>query len=257
VTARLIVSVSGVADGDRATLDVAAGFAAELDARAVPLSLLVRPRGPAGTPAPDAAAIRWLHERRGSGDAVVLHGYDHTRDPLGHGGLGVVRGRRAEFATLPRHEAGLRLTAARRALTRLSLRTTLFAPPRWLASAGTVEALREQGFRLLADETTVRFLGVGLADEQIHARVLGRGWNERPRLGGDLAAVEGWRCRVLVSDATRTARAGGLVRIDVRAEDLRRPARREAVLQAVDAALALGAAPDTYRLLARPAARAA
>jgi hypothetical protein len=54
---------------------------------------------------------------------------------------------------------------------------------------------------------------------------------------------------VLVSDATRTARAGGLVRIDVRAEDLRRPARREAVLQAVDAALALGAAPDTYRLL--------
>jgi predicted deacetylase len=257
VTARLIVSVSGVADGDRATLDVAAGFAAELDARAVPLSLLVRPRGPAGTPAPDAAVIRWLHERRGSGDAVVLHGYDHTRDPLGHGGLGVVRGRRAEFATLPQHEAGLRLTAARRALTRLSLRTTLFAPPRWLASAGTVEALREQGFRLLADETTVRFLGVGLADEQIHARVLGRGWNERPRLGADLAAVQSWRGRVLVSDATRTARAGRLVRIDARAEDLRRPARREAVLQAVDAALALGAAPDTYRLLARPAARAA
>ena len=59
-------------------------------------------------------------------------------------------------------------------------------------------------------------------------------------------------CRLLVAEVTRTARRGGLVRINVRAKDLRRPPRRDAVLTAVDAALALGAATDTYRMHVHP-----
>ncbi|HEU0128312.1 MAG TPA: DUF2334 domain-containing protein, partial [Pseudonocardiaceae bacterium] len=73
-----------------------------------------------------------------------MHGYDHTVDPLGAWGTNTVArlGRRAEFADLPAHEAGLRLHAANMLLERLELRTDAFAPPRWLASPGTVQALR-------------------------------------------------------------------------------------------------------------------
>jgi predicted deacetylase len=67
--------------------------------------------------------------------------------------------------------------------------------------------------------------------------------------------VEAWRCRTLVAEVTRTARRGGLVRINVRSKDLRREHRRDAVLAAVDAALELGAVPATYR--STPVARAA
>ncbi len=216
VTAHLIVSLSGLSDDVPAALDAAADFAARLDARGVPLSQLVRPRGPAGVPSPDSRLVRWLHERRETGDAIVLHGYDHHRSPAATRRL---RGRRAEFAVLPRHEAGLRLIAARRALTEFSLRTDVFVPPRWLASHGTVEALREQGFRVLADENGIRFLRLPAA-EGLRSRVLTfRAAGER-----DPAVGEAWRCRVLVAEVARTARRGGLVRINVRAKDLRRPA---------------------------------
>ena len=153
VRARLIVSLSGLSDDAPESLDSAAAFAARLAGRGVPLSLLLRPCGPSGVPAPDSPLISWLHERRAAGDAIVLHGFDHSRDISGAGPLRTVRGRRAEFAALPRHEAGLRLMAARRALTGFSLRTHAFVPPRWIASSGTVQALRDQGFRVLADET--------------------------------------------------------------------------------------------------------
>jgi uncharacterized protein len=249
VTARLIVSLSGLSDDAPEPLAAAAGFAARLDSRGVPLSQLVRPRGPVGSPIPDSRLVRWLQERRSAGDAVVLHGYDHRRNPVGARQL---RGRRAEFAALPRHEAGLRLIAARRALAEFSLRTDVFAPPRWLASPGTVKALREQGFRVLADETGIRFLRLPEPSDLVRSRVLGfRAVGDHERAVG-----EAWRCRVLIAEVSRTVRRGGLVRINVRAKDLRHPARRDAVLVAVDGALALGAVPDTYRLPARPAAAA-
>lgn len=242
MSARLIVSLSGLTADT--PLAAAADLAARLDERGVPLTHLVRPCGPGGVPAPDAPLVRWLHGRRAVGDAVALHGYDHRRDPAGAGRL---RGRRAEFAALPRHEAMLRLTAARRALTGFSLRTDVFVPPRWLASPGTVEALVEQGFRLLADETGIRFLRQPGDDGRIPSRVLGF----RAAGGPDTAVAEAWRCRLLVAEAARTARRGGVVRLNARAKDLRHPSRRDALLHAVDAVLALGATPLTYRLPGR------
>jgi uncharacterized protein len=231
---RLLVSMSGIS---AESLDRGAAFAAELDARGVNLSQLFRP-----APA-DAALVRWMHERGAAGDAIVLHGFDHTADPIGNGHSAAPAriGRRAEFAALPRHEAGLRLTAARRALAAAELWTDAFVPPRWLASPGTVEALREQGFAVLADELGIRALQAGWS---VDARILGF----QRTIADDRKAAEAWRCRVLLAETTRAARRGGLVRINVRAKDLRRPARREAALAAIDAALALGATPTTYRL---------
>src|SRR4051812_49774178 len=106
VTGHLIVSLSGLSEDVPASLDAAADFAARLDARGVPLSQLVRPRGPAGVPSPDSRLVRWLHERREIGDAIVPHGYDHHRSPAGTARL---RGRPAEFSVLPPSQAWLPL----------------------------------------------------------------------------------------------------------------------------------------------------
>ncbi|MHA6779919.1 DUF2334 domain-containing protein [Pseudonocardia saturnea] len=240
MAARLIVSLSGLSDD---SLPRGVAFAAALDARGVALSQLYRPGAWAGQA--DAPLVGWLRERREHGDAIVLHGFDHSAGPARVG-------RRAEFAALPRHEAGLRLRAARRTLGAVDLRTDLFVPPRWIASAGTVDALREQGFTMLADENGVHRLdGPG----SVRARVLGfRVSGERRPVADDATAAEVWRCRVLVAEVGRVARRGGVVRINVRAKDLRRPARAEAALAAVDAALTAGAVPVTYRLPATAAA---
>jgi uncharacterized protein len=233
MAARLIVSLSGLSDD--ASLERGAAFTARMQERGVPLSQLLRPAGLTA----DSALAGFFRERRAAGDALVLHGYDHSNVPMS-----VRVGRRAEFAALPRHEAGLRLTAARRALTALGLRSDVFVPPRWLASVGTIEALTEQGFRVLADETTVRLLQGGIVER---ARVLGfRASGEKRSVAEGRAAAEAWRARLLLAETTRTARRNGLVRINVRAKDLRRDVRLEAAIAAVDAALELGAAPMTY-----------
>jgi hypothetical protein len=113
----LYVSLSG----DVAN-ETAEAFADALDARGVPLTHLLRPA------AAPADLVAWVRERCSRGDTLALHGFDHAPRPLGHGR------RKGEFASLPRHEAGLRLTAARRALTAAALWTDVFVPPRWLAS---------------------------------------------------------------------------------------------------------------------------
>jgi predicted deacetylase len=241
----LVVSLSGLTPGAPAALDRAVAFTEELAALGVPVSQLLRP---AGVP-DDSPLAAWMRERRAAGDALVLHGYDHTKAPIALPRMG----RRAEFAALPRHEAGLRLVAARRSLTALRLRTDVFVPPRWLASPGTVDALREQGFGVIADELGVRFLRG--PERLVRSRVLGfRVSRERRPVADDRRAAEAWRCRLLVAELTRTVRRGGLVRINVRAKDLERPPRRAAALAAVDAALGLGATPTTYHLTAAASA---
>ncbi|HEY6425253.1 MAG TPA: DUF2334 domain-containing protein, partial [Pseudonocardiaceae bacterium] len=237
----LVVSLSGIRG---ATLDDCAELTADMDARKVPMSLLVVPRSPGG-----GAVLQWIRGRGNQGDAVMLHGYDHTLDPIGCWGTHTVArlGRRAEFATLPAHEAGLRLRAANILLERLDLRTDAFVPPRWLASAGTLQALRTHGYRVCADATTVRDLR---ADRVHRGRLLGFGLVQGER-------AEPWWCRALVLGAGRAARRGGLVRIAVDATDLTRSGRRSALLDAVDIALHHRARPSTYPALAGQSALAA
>lgn len=235
----LLVSLSGVQRGE---LERCADFAAELDRRSVPLSLLVTPRPDAAEPTPDSPALRWVRERIAGNDAVALHGFDHGRDAdkgllprlassaTRQGSL--LRG--AEFAALPAHEAGLRLTAALAVLDRLRLRVDTFIPPRWIASPGTLTALRRHGFEVCAEIAAVRELRTGLVHR---ARVYGFGPGER---------AEPWWCRALVLGAGRAARRGRMVRLAVDAADLQRPGPRQAMLDAVDLALHYGARPATY-----------
>ncbi|WP_226379156.1 DUF2334 domain-containing protein [Pseudonocardia sp. KRD291] len=260
----LLVSLSGLTDADDAARARAVAFAGELDRRLVPLTHLVQPRGPQGPHGNGSlrrgdSLVRWVAGRVRAGDDVLLHGYDHTADPVGSWQNGAVPriGRRTEFGALPRHEATLRLTAARRVMTAVGLGTEGFAPPGWVASNGTVAALREHGFRLCADDTALRSTDPSLAS--IRSRVLTfRRSDQWPRSEErERPAGEHRRARALEQAAARTAARGGVVRIALRAKDLRKPHRVQAALSAIDAALAAGATPTVHRGLlaaAEPAA---
>ncbi|MCI2419649.1 DUF2334 domain-containing protein [Saccharopolyspora sp. K220] len=230
----LVVSLSGL--GHR-VLDQCADFAAELDRRQVPLSLLIAPR-PDHLEAHRARSpvLHWLAERLAQRDAVSLYGFARVSPGL--------RARLAPAARLPAHEAGLRLVAASAVLEQAGLRTDSFIPPRWLASPGTVTALRRRGFAVCADAMVVRELATG----QVH--------RARIRMLGPGARIEPWWCRALVLGAGRAARRGRLVRLAVDAAELHKPAARQAILDAIDLALHHGARPVTYAAFARRRASA-
>lgn len=229
---QLILSISHVS---ARTLADVAGFRAELDARGVPASFLVAPRLKGGYRLDrDAPTVEWLRDRRASGDAIVLHGFDEA----------ATKKRRSEFASLAAHEANLRLTGADRVLEHLGLRTRLFAAPGWTVSQGTVMALTTNGFRVLAGLGGVTDLVRGTT---MRARVVGVG-------AGFL--TEPWWCRTVVLTAERTARRAGVVRLNVSAKQLGRIGPRRAVLDAIDLALMHQCAPQIYRWEPRTALRA-
>ncbi|WNG86853.1 DUF2334 domain-containing protein [Mycobacterium sp. ITM-2016-00317] len=226
---QLIVSISGIRDR---TLGDVAMFCDALDDRGVPVSLLVSPRLKGGYRLDrDTGTVDWLIDRRRHGDAVVLHGFDEA----------ATTARRGEFATLPAHEANLRLMAADRIMEHLDLRTRIFAAPGWNVSPGAVKALPRNGFRVLAGLAGITDLVDG---RTVRARVLGIG-------GGFLA--EPWWCRTLVLAAERTARRGGTVRLAVSARQLSRPGPRQTVLDAVELAMLHSCAPTVYRWRPGPA----
>lgn len=229
MTGQLIVSVSGI--GQRTRADAEA-FCAQLDTRAVPVSLLVAPRlGADYRLDRDRRTVDWLTHRRAGGAAIVLHGFHET----------AAKNRRGEFATLPAHEANLRLLGADRVLEHLGLRTRLFAAPGWTVSPGTLTALPRNGFRLLVGLYDVTDLVLG---HTVRARVLGIG-------AGFLTSS--WWCRMVVATSERIARRGGVVRLSVGARQLSKPGVATAMLDAVDTALALGCRPAGYRWPVVPA----
>ncbi|WP_102141725.1 DUF2334 domain-containing protein [Mycobacterium hubeiense] len=226
---QLIVSISQISERTLADVE---SFCAELDARGVPVSLLVAPRLKGGYRLDsDAPTVEWLTQRRRGGDAIVLHGYDEA----------ATKKRRSEFATLPAHEANLRLMGADRVLEHLGLRTRLFAAPRWTVSQGTEKALPRNGFRLLAGLTGITDL---VRQTTVRTRVLGV---------GEGFLTEPWWCRTLVLSAERTARRAGIVRIAVAARQLRRSGPRQAMLDAVDLALMHQCTPVVYHWRPYPA----
>ncbi|MEE6168480.1 MULTISPECIES: DUF2334 domain-containing protein [unclassified Mycolicibacterium] len=228
MTGQLFVSISQISDR---TLGDVESFCAELDSRGVPASLLVAPRLKGGYRLDrDAATVEWLTTRRAAGDAVVLHGYDEA----------ATKKRRGEFASLPAHEANLRIMGADRVLEHLGLRTRLFAAPGWTVSQGTVTALPRNGFRLLAGLSGVTDL---VRQTTMRARVLGI---------GEGFLTEPWWCRTLVLAAERTARRDGAVRVAVAARHLHRPGPRQAMLDAIDLALLHNSAPAVYHWNADP-----
>lgn len=228
------MSVSGICERTLADVDE---FCSVLDSRGVPVSLLVAPRLKNGYRLDaDPVTVDWIRRRRADGDAVVMHGFDEA----------ATKKRRGEFATLPAHEANLRLMGADRVLEHVGLRTRLFAAPGWTVSAGTVTALPRNGFRLLADLHGVTDLVGGTTTR---GRVLGI---------GEGFLTEPWWCRTLVLSAERTARRAGVVRVAVAARQLRKPGPRQAMLDVVDLALMHGCTSTVYRWgTGRPATSAA
>jgi len=223
------VSISGLSD--RTLADVAT-FRTQLEDRGVPASFLVAPRVKGGYRLDrDATTVDWLVEQRIDGDAIVLHGFDEAS----------TKARRSEFATLPAHEANLRLMAADRIMEHLGLRTRLFAAPGWNVSQGALTALPRNGFRLVAGLTGITDL---VRQHTARARVLGI---------GEGFLTEPWWCRTLVLSAARTARRDGIVRVAVSAQHLRRPGPRQAMLDAVDLALLHSCVPAVYEWQSRPA----
>lgn len=210
MSARLIVSLSGIRDKH---LDKCSELVEALDRREIPVSLLVSPRrGEKYRLADDKDTQEWIRARKNAGDAIVLGGYDEA----------ATKRRRAEFATIGRSEAHVRLTAAARLMDGLGLSTPLFAPPRWVASPGAMEALPKVGFRMCADLS-------GIHD-------LERGSSERGRmlsLGEGFVADSLW-CRAMVAAAGRIAGVGGLVRVNIAAKHLQRNNPRTALFDAVD-----------------------
>lgn len=134
----LLVSVSGLAPG--APLAAAVRLCDALDARRVPLTLLVGPR-----PHPEVAAF--AAARRRAGDAVLMRGTRETHD----GGR--------PYRRLPVLEARLRLAGATRSAEALGLGVDGFAAPGWSVSAGTRRALAEASLDLLLDDTGIHRLG--------------------------------------------------------------------------------------------------
>lgn len=220
---QLIVSISGISDR---TMPEVEDFCGQLDARAVPVSFLVAPRIKGGYRLDeDTPTVEWLSGRRDAGDAIVLHGFDEAS----------TKKRRGEFATLPAHEANLRLMAADRVMEHVGLRTRLFVAPGWTVSPGTVTALPRNGFRMLAALNEITDL---VRDTTVRARVLGI---------GEGFLTEAWWCRTLVLAAERTARRDGVVRVAVAARHLRRPGPRQAMLDAVDLSLMHRCTPGVYQ----------
>lgn len=227
----LVVTLAGIEPG--AGMDAAVRLADALDARRVPLTLLVGPR-----PHPEVAA--WASARRRAGDAVLL---------AGTGGLGgsarsaarrplVARAR--PYRGLPAHEAGLRLTAALRARDAAGLVVDGFAAPGWTVSRGVRDALVGARVDLLVDDAGVHRLETG---------------------GGIGASVRG---PVLPASRGRETTSSG--RAFRRSADLRHHAARvdaptgapvDALLDVVDRDLAAGAVPDTAPALLAPRRRAA
>ncbi len=232
MSATLYVSVSSLSDASR---ERARWFTAQMDARGVPVSLLVAPRLKGGYALADDPATRsFLRERRAGGDAIVLHGYDQA----------ATQRRRAEFSTLGAHEAALRLAAADRVLEGAGLRTRVFAAPRWNASTGAVLALPGAGFRLNLGYTTIADLVAGTEER---ARVLGI---------GDGFLSEPWWCRTLLAQANRIARRGGTLRLAVDARRLDSSTVSRTMLDAVDLALHHGARPAVHEHRAKALAAA-
>jgi predicted deacetylase len=231
-----MVSLSGI---NAWTLDRSADLSEELASRGVPFSMLFAPKIAGGDQ--PGVVLNWVRRQQAEGNALLQHGYDHPADTHTR----TIR-RRAEFASLPAHEAKLRLTASATTMERLNLTTDAFAPPRWVASPGTVLALRHKGFAMCADLMTIR----DLRTETVHrGRVQGFGFGER---------TEPWWCFALVMGAARAARKGHLIRLAVDTSDLARTGPRQALLDAVDIALHHGATPLTYpALFTRQSATAA
>ncbi|WKD60514.1 hypothetical protein CCICO_02315 [Corynebacterium ciconiae DSM 44920] len=217
----LLVSLSSVC---ARTLDDAAGFIEQCQHRDLPVSILVAPRVEGWRLKRDRSTQQWLQHCVTQGHCLVLNGFDAS-----------VQGRRTEFATLPAHEARLRLRGALRLMGDAGFELDLFAPPRWRMSAGTLAVLPELGFRGGASTKRIYNFGTG---GFIRTRNLS--------VGEGYGTASWWRSSITQA-ARRGAARGNTIRLSISARSLATTGAQRDFFHAIDAATGYGADLHTYR----------
>lgn len=233
----LTVSVHDVAPS---TAAASRRWVEDLERRGVVATLLVVP-GPWSKPAlhQDRRLVAWLRQAAANGHEIALHGWTHRADtphpnPVSRVVGEVVARGAAEFWSLDRNQARHRLRLGLDALEAFGFRPTGFTPPGWLASSGTLAALRELGLRYTTSH-------LGVADLRLDLRQRVPVVCHRPGGRGEKAGA-----RLLVRTTARRARQGRAVRVALHPSDRGSPRLRQAAIDAIDIALSAGARPVTY-----------
>jgi hypothetical protein len=164
---------------------------ARLDALGIRRRVLkVIPRDGGTAPlADDAGLVALLREEVTGGAEIVLHGYTHRSEGRLRGSslqrlrASLFAGDSAEFLSLSRAEALVRVQAGLAAIEEVGIRPIGFCPPAWLADRRLPSVLRECGMRYLVTFSGLRdlerrrrrtipavgYLGAGPVQEQLVA----------------------------------------------------------------------------------------
>lgn len=217
----LLVSISSIFDDTRRQ---AADLLEKFDKADIPVSLLVAPHIDGNWHlAKDESTRSWLRDQAEGGRVLILNGFDQA-----------VQGRRAEFANLDAHEARLRLKGATRQMAKIGFEPTIFAPPRWRMSEGTLTVLPEFDFDFAASTRGIHDLRSG---ELHQARNLS--------FGEGFGSAKWWR-RNIIRAAERSAERGNTVRLSISGRNLDDRKVVSDFLKAAERAMAAGARPADY-----------
>ena len=238
MTCTVIVSVHDVSAGTWAR---SIAWLSHLDERSIPATLLVVPgpwHGRSLDDSPDV--VTGLHMARSRGHEVSLHGWDHTATPvttphLLRSGLAQVRARGCgEFAVLDSRQALERLDAGLAALRRNGFEPTGFTPPGWLASPGTLEALRTHDLRYTTTQWSIR-------DLRTWRRLRIPALSHRPA-----SVLAGLGARSMLVVGRRRLEAGRALRVALHPDDLGDGRLVGSTLALLDLGRELGARFMTY-----------
>lgn len=227
---RLMLSVSSIAGDDVLTAQRICDMAREYGYRA---GLVVNVNGPEWRLREDAPALELILDSAARGHEILLGGLG----PLYHSSGQVEKG---EFFQLGRHESSLRINGACRQLAQLGIHPRVFAPSRWGASSGAMEAAWKAGFEVAADAYHVWDL-VGDIAHPVRVLAFGEGFG----------AAKWWRRNVLRT-VQRMVAKGHDVRISVSAGK----ATKDSVFRDLERALHIlhgaGYVGTTYEAFVRP-----
>ena len=232
----LVVSVHDVAP---ATFERSVRLVKILESRGVRASLLVIPGVWKGHgPLSDDRFAAWLREVEGRGHEIIQHGLHHVavhsrgglRTRLGH-----LIGRGCEeFWELSSSEAYELAREGRLRLSAVGIRPKGFIAPAWLASRGTMRALRELEFEF--STTHSRIVDLGSATS-----VRSFALSQRP--GSSMTLFAAVIVRLL---GFSIMRSGGVVRVAMHPDDLDSNIALWSSLRTIDDAIRSGRPSVTY-----------
>ena len=173
---RLLLTISSLGGDDVLMAERIRDMAHSYGYRA---GLVVNVNGPEWRLRDDAPTLEFILDSAAREHEILLGGLG----PLYHSSGSVEKG---EFFQLAAHESMLRINGACRQLSQLGIHPTVFAPSRWGASVGAMEAARKAGFPVAADAYHVLDLAEDIA---YPLRVLA--------FGEGFGAAKWWRRNVL------------------------------------------------------------